>query len=521
MKEEVFSKFKDYNRELEKILEKKNFSKDTKNLLLSMFYKLEISYNDYYTVKRKSKTKQEYLENILDNIKNSNSIELIKPSDPEFEELKNNGIYEIDLKLKKIKVLANEMSLLSAILELNNFQIHLKEEYNLTRNSMPYLLNIAYDMENVEVLRDFNAWSWNTLVNEIKDININLVYQIFKIVLDKNIFKVIQQEESNLDVIEYIYQELVKLYPEDIVDKFIEIIFKISILIYIEKSNNEKKRLKEEKEILEKELIEIKDKKGYIEKITNQKKELTKQLKEIDLIMNDKRLLLEEYQKRNEKLSEYNKIFSISHLVEKMQKERKKVLEKIYLCNKKIEPKTYVENKNKLQKDFNLLKDINFDTTNDLSKDIKKLNNIFLEKILLCKIEKAQENEEIIDIMYELRYYNFLPYTKEKVIGDVKEYNEKIDVAKEKIIKKLFDNKIITTISTNEKNDIEIVKNIFNQKIINLEDIYLEINNPNKDNTFNINIYDEKETLETQIQMNLEFNKKDKIKLNRKIRLFN
>ena len=56
MKEEIFSKFKDYNRELEKILEKKNFSKDTKNLLLSMFYKLEISYNDYYAVKRKSKT---------------------------------------------------------------------------------------------------------------------------------------------------------------------------------------------------------------------------------------------------------------------------------------------------------------------------------------------------------------------------------------------------------------------------------------------------------------------------------
>ena len=222
-----------------------------------------------------------------------------------------------------------------------------------------------------------------------------------------------------------------------------------------------------------------------------------------------------------EKLSEYNKIFSISHLVEKMQRERKKVLEKIDLCNKKIEPKTYVENKNKIQKDFNLLKDINFDTTNDISNDIKKINNFFLEKILLCKIEKAQENEEIIDIMYELRYYNFLPYTKEKVIGDIKEFNEKIDVAKENIIKKLFDNKIINTISTNEKNDIEIVKNIFNKKIMNLEDIYLEINNPNKDNIFNINIYDEKETLETQIQMNLEFNKKDKIKLNRKIKLFN
>ena len=42
------------------------------------------------------------------------------------------------------------------------------------------------------------------------------------------------------------------------------------------------------------------------------------------------------------------------------------------------------------------------------------------------------------------------------------------------------------------------------------------------DNTrvIKIKVYDEKETLETQIEMNLEFNKKDKIKLNKKIKLF-
>ena len=53
MKEDIFSKFKDYNNELEKILENKDFSKDSKNLLLSMFYKLETSYSDYEIAKRK------------------------------------------------------------------------------------------------------------------------------------------------------------------------------------------------------------------------------------------------------------------------------------------------------------------------------------------------------------------------------------------------------------------------------------------------------------------------------------
>ena len=518
MKEEIFSKFKDYNKELEKILEKKDFSKDTKNLLLSMFYKLEISYNDYYTVKRNIKTKQEYLENILENIKNSNSIELIMPTDEEFEEFKENGLYEIDLKLKKIKVVANEFALLSAILELNNFQIHLNENYNLIRNSMPYLLNMAYDMENLEVLRDFNAWSWNTLVNEIKDININLIYQNLKIATNIDVFTFMQENNNYIDIIKMILQELLKLYPEKIVDKFMELIFKISILIYINVSENEKKRLQEEKETIELELQEIKDKKLYIEKVTEEKKKLTKQLGQIDLIMNNKELLLEEYEKRNQKLSEYNKIFSISHLVEKMQKERSRILEKIEICNKKIEPKIYLENKNKLQKDYNLLKDINFNKNNNIYKYINKLEKIFLEDIFSIKVDKIENKNDLINCLYELRYYNFLPYTKERIIADVQEFKEDIENIKENLIKKLYNSKLINTISTNEKNDIEIVKNIFDLKIINLEDIYLEIKKINE--KYLIRIYDEKETLEKEVEMDLEFNKKDKIKLNRKVKLF-
>ena len=518
MKEDFFSKFKDYNRELEKILEHKGFSEDVKNLLLSMFYKLDISYNDYSLVKRNTKTKAEYLENILDNIKITKEIVLIKPNDSNFEEIKEKGSFEIDLKAKKIIVLANEISLLLALLELNNFQIHLKEEYNLTRNSMPYLLNMAYDMENVEVLRDFNAWSWNTLVNEIKDININLIYQILKIAINQDIFGVLQKSDKYIDVMEYISEELFKLYPKEYAEKFLNLILKISILIYINKSENEKKRLKEEKDILELELKEIKDKKAYIEKVSTEKKKLTKQVKNIDLIINDKDLLLEEYLKRNERLSEYNKLFSLSHLVERLQKEREKFLEKIEICNQKMQPQRYIEDKNKLQKDYNLLKDVKFEENNDIYKYIDKLQDLFLEKLFENKVNNSSTKNELINCIYELRYYNFLPYNKEKLIKDIKKIEELIDSIKELLIKKLYDNKIINTISTNEENDIKIVKNIFDLKMINLEDIYLEIRK--KEEEYTIKFYDEKETLETQIVMLLKFNKKDKIKLNRKIKLF-
>ena len=515
MKEDFFSKFKDYNKELERILENKGFSKEVKNLLLSMFYKLDISYNDYFLVKRNSKTKQEYLENILENIKNSNSIELIKPNNSSFEEMKENGLYEIDLKTRRIKVLDNELALLSALLELNNFQIHLKEEYNLIRNSMPYLLNMAYDMENIEVLRDFNAWSWNTVVNEIKDINVNLVYQNMKIALNANIFN---EAKGNSDVVKQIEQILYNSYNNEAIDKFLELIFKISILIYIKVSENERKRLLEERNNLELDLNEINDKKVYVEKITAEKKKLTDALKKIDLTINNKELLLEEYERRNKVLAEYNKIFNLSHLVEKMQRERERVLARINKCNKKVEPKTYLAEKNRLQKEYNILKDIDFEKENNIYSYIDELQQIFIKDILFKKIENAVTRDEAINCMYELRYYNFLPYNDNKLIKDVEYFKIYLEKAKQILIKKLYDNKIINTISTNEKADIEIVKKIFDLKIINMEYIYIELRK--NGDKYILSTYDEKETLETEIEIDLEFDKKDKIKLNRKIKLF-
>lgn len=518
MREDFFSKFKDYNKELEKILEKKDFSKDTKNLLLSMFYKIEISYNDYFTVKRKTISKQEYLENILNNVKNCNSIRVVKTNEKEFNELQKNKKYNTDLKLKKIEVVENELALLSAILELNNFQIRLREEYNLIRNSMPYLLNLAYDIENVEVLRDFNAWSWNTLINKAENIDVNLTYQNLKMALNFDIFEKLQKDNKNLDVMEIIKEELYSKLPKEVVDRFLFLIFKISIIIYIKVNKNENKRLSEEKSTIQDELEKIKNKKEYINNITKEKKELNKQLQKLDLILNDNTKLKEEYQKRNEKLSGYNKIFSISHLEEKIQKEKNKIIEKIRLLNKKIEPQTYLEDVKELEKNNNLLENINFTKENNVYLYINELEQLFLKEILFSKIEKMDSKQELIDFTYELRYYNLLPYDNEIQVKDVEEVTTYLEAIKEKNIKKLYDNKIINTLSTNEKNDIEIVKELFNLRIISLEDIYLQIKK--HDNKYLVQIYDEKSTLEKEIELNLKFNKKDRIKLNKKIKLF-
>lgn len=523
MKEELFSKFRDYNNELEKILEKKDFSKDSKNLLLSMFYKLETSYNDYETVKRKVKTKQEYLENILENIKTCNKIQLVKPNTKEFEEFREKKInYEVDLKLKKIKVIDNELNLLSAILELNDFKIYLDERYNLIRNAFPYLLNTASDMENTEVLRDFNAFSWNISIEEIENIYIHLVYENLKIALSIDIIDKLKSTNEILDLIELIKNNLKEQYEEEVTDRFLNLLLKIAIIIYIQKSTFEKKRLSEEKETIEEELKHIKNKKVYVNDVINNKLELTKKVKELDLILNNKELLIKEYEKRNHNKSNYHQFFSLSHLAEKLQRDREKAISKIEECNQKLEPNQYIANKQKMQNDFNLLKGIRFeeekDNINLLYKQIDELQELFLKEILPQKIQSLTDREELIDMFYILRYYHLIPYSEELKIKDVEKLKEFLNSVFSILIKKMYQLKLINTISTNEEMDIKIVNNLFDLYTINLEEIYLELKKDG--DKYRLNIYDDKDTFEKSIEMELDFHKKDKVKIKRKIKLF-
>ena len=83
-KEKLISKLsiKDYNNQLEKILVKKSFSEDTKNLLLSMLYKIENSYDDFSLVNGDTKTKKETLEEILKIIEDEcDTIEIVKTNE--------------------------------------------------------------------------------------------------------------------------------------------------------------------------------------------------------------------------------------------------------------------------------------------------------------------------------------------------------------------------------------------------------------------------------------------------------
>ncbi len=524
-KEKLFSKLnsKDYNTRLENILENKDFSESVKNLLLSMLYKIEGAYRDYTIVKRVVEDKKTYIEEILDIIKEKcEKIIIVEKGSADAEDMEDEDTKFLVNKLENTIYLMhpNENLLLYTLYKLDDKQIYLDEKYNLIRNALSSLLNSGENINKIEVLRDFNGWNWNVATHEIPEISTNLVYQNLIYLLGINFIKNLLHTDEVVDYIDLIQRELTKNYAKEYADEILKQIYKISIIICTNKNGREKKRLLEEKEILQNELNRLQDKTTLLNEILTSKKVAVNRIKEIDTILNDKNLLREEYVKRNEKRADYNKIFSISHLTEILNKERRKLLLEIEENNRLMEPMYYIEIIKNLEKDLELLKDIELE---EKDKERNKLIYILkLQKIFMkCfdkKTQKVNEKEEIINLLYMLRYYKLIYITKKVQIKDILELKEELNKLEENIIQKAYELKVLTTV-TNEKeiNNI-IIKELLCTKIISLDNIYIELKQ--NEQQLQINIYDG-DIFEKSIIIK-QFEKKEiVVKFGKMVRVFN
>lgn len=523
-KEKILSKItpKDYHNELEIILEDKDFSEDVKNLLLSCVYKIEAGYHDYEIIKREVLSKKEYLEEIITIIdKKCKSIEIVKEDSPNIED-EEKSRYEIDRLEGKITIWhPNEKMLLYAIYELDDNPIYVDEKYSLIRTSLSELLNKGENMNRLEVLRDFNGWNWNTDPNEIQNISINLVYQNLIDLLGIQFMEKWIHTEKVKDYYALAKGEIITQYGMENEETLFKWISKLALIICVRENTNEKEYLLQEKQEAEAELEKIKDKKSLLEEISENKKEALIQIKEIDTILSDKELLEQEYIKRNEGLPEYHKIFSLSHLTEILTRQRKKIMAKIEEENRMLEPVYYLEVKAKLEEKLELLSDLDL-KQEEIDERITYYSIQLEKKVMDCfkirisnidKIEKSLKKEEVKKEIYRFRYYCYLYLDSNRYIGMVEELKEKREEIKKILIKKAEELKVLNKIAKEEKN-LEIFNILFTTRIINLENIEVELQD-------NINI--EALIYETDIfekKMELQLGKKDlNVKLDKKVKL--
>ncbi len=551
-KEDIFSKInlKDYNNILENVLEQKAFSEDVKNLLLSMLYKIENGYEDYKTIKVNVSSKKNYVKKIIEVIKEEcKEIKLVKPLSDESKVLEEKNVnYIVEKEKGKITVYPNERMMLEALIELSQKEIELEDEYYLYSLAMKNVLSIGNKMNYVEVIRDFNGWSWDITTSQMESKNINIVYQNLLILLGNHFLQtwIINNEEDeeevempNNEILRSKYNEnfgmtteemqeekdyvnkmqeiLIEKYGKENAQNFWNQLIKTILAIGSNINKQQKRILLEEKKKVEEHLEKMQDNKKYVEELSKTKKDLTKKIKEIDTILSDEKLLKEEYEKRNSKLANKDKIFSVSHLNIMLEKEREKYLNQIKECNLQMQPKEFVVTKQRLesQKEFYEEIDIKESEKANEEKQIEELQRYFL-KCLEEKIDKAEGKKEITDLIYEIRYYVQLPYKQYNISKEskIEEYVTKVE---KQIIKKACVEKVLIRFTQEEELNYKILKNQFQSKIIKLENTIYVLKY--KKGILKIEIYDtniEEETKEIEISEKVELN----VKLNKKIKIW-
>ena len=501
---------KNYNNELEEVLETKHFDENVQSTLLGIMYKIEAAYKDLETVKKDVQTKEEYISNLIEIIKNEcNSIKIIKMSDEE-NKIPNNKTYIVDKKDKMIIAYPIERKILYAISKLGKKEKIIKDEYFLINETISELINVGNSINMVEPLRDFNGYSWTTIPQEIESIDHNLIYQDLRILVGHEFLnKWIKNNEFIIDYYYLFKEKIENQYGKKNEKKLIDLLSKISILLGIKFNKEKYNDILEKKEEIETELEKMQDKEKFIEEITQNKKEIKKRIKQIDETINNKNMLQEEYIKRNEQLPLEKKIFSMRILSKIMAEEKEKNLKKYEYLNELMNPQNFVKYKNELEKKDSCLKILN---SNNQEQTLEKLKLDFQKqflKMLEVNIKNVESKQEIEKIIYDFRYYSLLQYNNQSKVKDIEELREDLNEISTKIIDKAIEYKVLEKISNNEKTNNEILKNIFKVRIIKLEDAYLKITKE-KDKyflqIFDENIFEEKVEIKKPEELEIKIN---------------
>ena len=508
-RESIFSKFnvKDYNVKLEQILEKKHYNPEAENLLLSMFYKIENAYKDYCIVKNDTVTLNEFREELIKIIEEDcDKIEIIEPKPN--EKTKN---YIINKPDKTIKVFPNEENLLYSLLIIQNKKIKKADFFSR------YILNMLQEgiaISKTSVISDFTGWSWNTGISRILNLEYNVIYNNILFILDNNF---ILENQKNRKIEKSLQEELEQRYGKLNANEFMVLLYKVLAGAYSNISSKKRKIVYKELVLVKNELEKLENHDEYIKQIITINANKLKQIGYIDRLLSNIGKIRIEFKRYNMKNSQ-NQVFSISDYIEKLENDRREIIELISKNQDLINPIKYIQRVSEIKRRLELLKELNIDKNVKikLDKDLINLQKVFL-KMYISKIKQTETKKDIINLLYEYRYYNYLPYKKKtKLKNDTRLEADREKVSKV-LIEKMESSKVIEKISNDMDLNYIILRYIFNTKMIKLENMNIKINK-NIDK-LEVEYYDI-DMLEDKIEIDLKQDPILNIKTDKKIKIF-
>ena len=507
----IFSKFKDYTEMLEEILDKKYFSGQIKNLLLSMLYKIEISYNDFERVKKVVRDKEEYILELLNIIqKYCDNLKIVKPDSSQANLLEKNKVLAVtNEKERSALVYATEKSLLYAIADIEPKYFYISPKF-IFKNTFQRMLVTGSVQNTVEVLNNFNGWSWDTTLKDSKDFDYNLIYQNLLFMFEEEFLNDWRLYASSRRD----FLSEMRIILKDIAgnNDYFNILCKY---MYKKTTAKDKEKIDALLKFKIKELKKMENKEKYLEDATENKKKYTKVVEYIDKVINDKNLLMKEFAKYNNKLEEKKRVKNIKTFNNILENERQKYLDEISECSYVLKPTNFLKKMAELKSFEEIYKDKS--SEQDTLMELQKCFLNFFEK----KINKVESKEDIMKVFYILRYYKYLSFSKGKLVKDIEELNEEINKIYKKLITKACKLGILKILSMDIKENYELIKDILDTKILKLEDIKIKAYEyPDDKNIIVFDIYDN-DILDKQIAYDTYDNKKVEIKLKRMMKLFN
>lgn len=508
-----FSKLKNYNKLLEEVLEKKYFSGNAKNILLSMAYKIENSYDDYKTVKRNVKTKDEFLVETIYNVQNyCEHIKLVEPNSEKAELLKKYNVLALtNEKEKSILSFPTEMALLYAISDISPKYFYIDEDYTL-RKQFQYMLVDGYNQNNIEILKNFNGWSWFNEYDETLNFVNNLIYQNLLMLLGEKFLNNWKENYTqNVDNIYELKNKLSILYGKINMQRFYISMCRVLIL----NSRNRNKIIRKFDRV-KYELERISNKKTFLDSVSEEKIEVTKRIKNIEIIMKKEILLKKELKKRNDKLDSDKRIHSVKQLVQILEREKNEYQKIINHLTEIVKPKNYLIYKEQLDQQYDIIKDLE---EADLEEEIVKLQKAFLS-CMTQKLQNVHTRDDIIDMIYEIRYYRKIYMYHEKMVKDYKNIENRIEKLLKEIITISCKFGIINIFCMDINYNYELVSLFLDTDIIELEEIKLLLKLNYSKNKLKVIVYD-KDIVEKEVELKFDLSEKDlKVKLNRPVRIF-
>ena len=472
MKRRLFSKFRDYNYILDKVLEEKNFSEDAKNLLLNMIYKIEVSYKDYAQIKGVYMKQNTFIDGIIKII--SDRCKFLFLVDPKFAEVRalkeQNVLALTDEREQRIYAYPTELAILYGIIDINPKYFYIPKKYYYFKNQLQRVLVQGTILDSTEVVRNFNGWSWNVAEDSNIDSVSNMIYQAIRMLIDEDFLHMWEQDTSaKIDFVLEMRKEIEEYYGAENSRNFY---LAMSKLIVAYSSKEEKESIKQELKKVIEAYDNMKNKNEYISRVSDEKRRLMSLIEQDDIFLNDEKRLRLEFARRNSILPNDRKILSINSLAEKIRVEREKSVSRIDEINELVKPENYTALKNELAEKIHIMSVVRERRT------VRDYSIAFMQEVIKCfaaNLDKMSSKDEAMDIIYKMRYFRKIRVTQNEKVEDVPELWNDIRKILRFVITKGCRGKVFNVFCNDVESNFSIFEVALDTAIPNYEDIDISI----------------------------------------------